>query len=295
MSENLLPFLGFVVGGFVGTFIAVAVLNSLCRVFQLWRTLPERTVIVFTNFGKVIGEVNEPGLFFPVIHFGPKALLLPFFGKAYTVTTALQQSYLRNQLVNSEEGAPMGVGVWYEMYVQNATAFLFQNSDPVGSLRANVATAVSRQLSNLKLETLLEDRDALSSKVREEVSPTSLKWGFQLGSTYIRKVAFRDKGMTAEIERKVVNRLRQVTAAMRQNGDNQVALIHSDADKRASEKLGQAQAVRPQVVGVALAEVQKNAGVADALFKLLEIKATMKSPGKVLISPASSVGLLLQG
>jgi len=158
-----------------------------------------------------------------------------------------------------------------------------------------VATAVSRQLSNLKLETLLEDRDALSSKVREEVSPTSLKWGFQLGSTYIRKVAFRDKGMIAQIELKVVNRLRQVTAAMRQNGDNQVALIHSDADKKASEKLGQAQAVRPQVVGGALADIQKNPAVADALFRLLDIKATMKSTGKVLISPSSTVGLLLQG
>jgi regulator of protease activity HflC (stomatin/prohibitin superfamily) len=291
----MIAFLASTAFGFIATFIAVGIFIALGRVFQFWRTLPERTVVVYTYFGKVIGEVSEPGMFFPVFHFGLKAVLLPFFGKAYTVTTALQQSYLRNQLVNSEEGAPMGVGVWYEMYVQNSAAFLFQNSDPVGSLRANVATAVSRQLSNLKLETLLEDRDALSSKVREEVSPTSLKWGFQLGSTYIRKVAFRDKGMIAQIELKVVNRLRQVTAAMRQNGDNQVALIHSDADKRASEKLGQAQAVRPHVVGAALAEVQKSPAVADALFRLLDIKATMKSTGKVLIAPASSVGLLLQG
>ena len=290
----MVPFLASVAFGFIGTFVAVGVFVALGRMFLLWRTLPERTVIVYTYFGKVIGEVSEPGMFFPIFHFGIKALLLPFFGRAYAVNTALQQSYLRNQLVNSEEGAPMGVGVWYEMYVQNPTAFLFQNSDPVGSLRANVATAVSRQLSNLKLETLLEDRDALSSKVREEVSPTSLKWGFQLGSTYIRKVAFRDRGMIAQIELKVVNRLRQVTAAMRQNGDNQVALIHSDADKRASEKLGQAQAVRPQVVGAALAEVQKDPAVADALFKLLDIKATLKSPGKVVISPAGAVGLLLQ-
>ncbi|HEY1793642.1 MAG TPA: SPFH domain-containing protein [Opitutaceae bacterium] len=280
--------------GFAGTFVAVGIFIAFGRIFQFWRILPERTVIVYTNFGKVIGEVGEPGMFFPILHFGPKAFLLPFFGRAYTVTNSLQQSYLRNQLVNSEEGAPMGVGVWYEMYVQNSSAFLFQNSDPIGSLRANVATAVSRQLSNLKLETLLEDRDALSSKVREEVSPVSLKWGFQLGSTYIRKVAFRDRGMIAQIELKVVNRLRQVTAAMRQNGDNQVALIHSDADKKASEKLGQAQAVRPQVVGTVLADVQKNPDVADALFKLLDIKATLKSPGKVLIAPGNSVGLLLQ-
>ena len=65
--------------------------------------------------------------------------------------------------------------------------------------KANVATAVVKQLSNLRLEVLLENRDALSRKVREEVSPTSSQWGFNLGSTYIRKVAFRDKGMIAEM------------------------------------------------------------------------------------------------
>ena len=133
----MVTFIVSVALGFIITFFAVGLFIGLGRVFQFWRILPERTVIVYTNFGKVIGEVSEPGMFFPVFHFGPKAILLPLFGRAYTVTTALQQSYLRNQLVNSEEGAPMGVGVWYEMYVQNCTAYLFQNSDPVGSLRAN--------------------------------------------------------------------------------------------------------------------------------------------------------------
>ena len=49
----------------------------------------------------VVGQVEEPGLFFPIAHFGPQALLFPFFGKAYTVRTQIHQAYLRNQLVNS--------------------------------------------------------------------------------------------------------------------------------------------------------------------------------------------------
>jgi regulator of protease activity HflC (stomatin/prohibitin superfamily) len=287
-------FLTAAAAGFILTWPAIALLNGIGRLFQLWRTLPECTVLVYTLFGKVIGEVREPGLFFPLAHFGPRALLLPIFGKTYQVSTALSQSYLRNQLVNSEEGAPMGVGIWYEKFVKTPTAFLFQNSDPAGSLRANVATAVSKQLSNLKLEILLEDRDALSQRVREEVSPASTKWGYQLGSTYIRKVAFRDQGMILEIERKVVNRLRQVTAAMKQDGENKVALIHSDADKQASQRLGEAQAVRPRVVGKALAEVQKNPEVAAALFRLLDIQSTMKSPGKITLTANGSAGVLLQ-
>src|SRR6478752_4628912 len=266
--------MNFLISVFVGiplTFFFTFILIGIGNMFQLWRVLPERTVIVYTFFGKVVGQVEEPGLFFPIAHFGPQALLFPFFGKAYTVRTQIHQAYLRNQLVNSEEGAPMGVGIWFEMFVTNPKAFLFQNSDPVGSLKANVATAVVKQLSNLRLEVLLENRDALSRKVREEVSPTSIQWGFNLGSTYIRKVAFRDAGMINEIQRKVVNRLRQVTAAMRQAGDNEVAIIHSEADKKASQRLGQAQAVRPQVIGGALAQIQKTPEVATALFALLDI------------------------
>jgi regulator of protease activity HflC (stomatin/prohibitin superfamily) len=288
--------MNFFVSTFLGvalTFIFIPLLTALGRALELWRVLPERTVLVYTFFGKVVGKVEEPGLFFPLLHFGPKALLFPLFGKAYTVSTQLFQSYLRNQLVNSEEGAPMGVGVWFEMYVNDPEAFLFRNSSPMGSLNANVATAVVKQLSNLKLDVLLEDRDALSRKVREEVSPTSSQWGFALGSTYIRKVAFRDQGMIAEIQRKVVNRLRQVTAAMKQAGDNTVAIIHSEADKQASQRLGQAQAVRPEVVGRALASIQSEPEVSLALFRLLDITATLKSSGKIILTDSPTTGLIL--
>jgi regulator of protease activity HflC (stomatin/prohibitin superfamily) len=287
-----MPFLISLTIGFFATFVGTSILVALGRLFQLWRMLPERTVIVYTFFGKVVGQVEEPGLFFPIAHFGPKALLFPFFGKAYTVNTSFHQAYLRNQLVNSEEGAPMGVGIWFEMFVNNPKAYLFQNSDPLGSLKANVATAIVKQLSNLKLDVLLENRDALSRKVREEVSPTSTQWGFSLGSTYIRKVAFRDQGMINEIQRKVVNRLRQVTAAMRQAGENEVAIIHSEAEKKASQRLGQAQAVRPQVIGGALAMIQKQPEVAAALFTLLDLQATLKSPGKITLSSSDSSILL---
>jgi regulator of protease activity HflC (stomatin/prohibitin superfamily) len=276
-----------IVIGFLFALVGVPLLAALGSGFQFWKVLPERTVLVYTLFGKVIGEAREAGLYFPILLFGPRALLLPFFGKTYSVSTAVQQSYLRNQLVNSEEGAPMGVGIWFEMYVSDPEAFLFRNSDPRGSLAANVATAVVRQLSNLRLEVLLENRDALSKKVREEVSPTSTQWGFHLGSTYIRKVAFRDRGMINEIQRKVVNRLRQVTAAMKQAGENEVALIHSSADMRASQRLGEAQAVRPQVVGKVLADIQKTPEVSECLFKLLDIQSTLKSTGKILIAPGA--------
>src|SRR6476659_6538377 len=107
---NFISFVISIFAGVVLTFVGAAFVVAFGRIFQLWRVLPERTVIVYTFFGKVVGQVDEPGLFFPIAHFGPKALLFPFFGRAYVVRTYFQQAYLRNQLVNSEEGAPMGVG-----------------------------------------------------------------------------------------------------------------------------------------------------------------------------------------
>ena len=279
--------------GFALSFLVVPLVFFLGSLFQLWRTLPEKTVLVYTLFGKEIGQVGEPGLYIPLALFGPRALLVPFFGKCYEVDTRLSQSYIRNQLVNSEEGAPMGVGIWYEMYVNNPGNFLFKNANPHASLAANVATAVIKQLSNLKLDRLLEDRNALSQKVREEVTPTSIQWGFRLGSTYIRKVAFRDQGMKAGIELKVVNRLRQVTAGMKQDGENQVAIIRSKADQDASQRLGEAAAVRPKLIGEVLAEVRQQPEVAEALFDLLDLNATLKSPGKTIIVPRAGAPVIL--
>jgi regulator of protease activity HflC (stomatin/prohibitin superfamily) len=276
--------------GALATIILVPMVFSLGLALQLWRVVHERTVQVYTLFGKVIGSIDRPGVNIPLLRFGPKVFLVPLFGKVYTVDTRIAQHYLRDQLVNSEEGAPMGVGIWYERIVTNPESYLFKNSDPEGSLAANVANAVLKQLSNLKLDVLLEDRDALSRKVREEVSPTSQEWGFTLGSTYIRKVAFRDSGMIREIERKVVNRLRQVTASMRQDGDNQVAIIRSQAEKEAAQRLGRAQAERPRIVGEALSTIRQNPEVADALFHLLDLQATLRSTGSVTLVPKDDRG-----
>lgn len=277
-------------------FFSLPVLLGLGRLLGFWVPLPERQTRVYTLFGKVIGAIAEPGLNFPIVRLGPKVLLVPFFGKTYPVETSLKQTYVRNQMVNSEEGAPMGVGIWYESFVADPEAYLFRNSNPEGSLRANVATAVVKRLSNLRLDILLEDRHALSRTVREEVVPASRQWGFALGSTYIRKVSFRDVNMIHEIERKVVNRLCQVTAALRQDGENQVAIIRSQASREAAAEQGRAAAMRPRIVGQVLAEIGQDPEIQETLFAVLEIEAARKNPNltladrqlRIILNPAAT-------
>ena len=69
-------------------------------------------------------------------------------------------------------------------------------------------------------------------------SPLSEKWGYKLGSVYIRKVAFTDRSMVENITEKVVKQLVQVTSAMRQDGENRVGLIQSETAKKVSQRPG---------------------------------------------------------
>lgn len=260
---------------------------TLARIFCLYAIVGECETQVFTLFGKVIGSLDTPGLHFPIRDFGPKALLLPLFGKRYRVSTALRQHYLRGQMVNSEEGTPMGVGIWYEMQVNDPVPYLFNNTNPEGSLEANVASSTISTLSNLEMEKMLEDRHSLSRTVRATVSPLSEKWGYRLGSVYIRKVAFTDQGMVDNITEKVVKRLVQVTSAMKQDGENRVGLIRSQTANKVSQKMAEAAAARPRIVGETLNTLgREDADILETVLEVMETEKLLESGASVELLPA---------
>jgi regulator of protease activity HflC (stomatin/prohibitin superfamily) len=213
---------------------------------------------------------------------------VPFFGKVHTLDLRLDQRYLRSRAVNSEEGTPVGIGVWYEMRVSNPVAYLFENTDPEGSLMANVTNTTVRSLSNMPLDSMMQNRHHMSREVRTEVSPKSESWGYSLGSVYIRKVHFRDAAMIHQIEQKVINRLRQVTSAIRQAGDNQVDIIKSKAEREASIEFAKAQAVRPRLVGEALREIGQDREVIETLFAVLETQEIVAGGSEIILMPTGA-------
>jgi hypothetical protein len=182
----------------------------------------------------------------------------------------------------------MGVGIWYEMYISDPVSYLFKNADPRGSLSANVSNAVVRSLSNLPLDKMLVDRHSMSRTVREEVTPRSHEWGYKLGSVYIRKVHFRDVGMIQQIEAKVVNRLRQVTSSIKQDGTNQVNIITSTAERQAAIEFAKAGAIRPRIVGQALKSITEDKEVAEAMFEILETQKILDGKGQLTLVPAGN-------
>jgi regulator of protease activity HflC (stomatin/prohibitin superfamily) len=270
---------------FVGLFVLGPMISALCRALGFYTIVQERQCKVYVLFGKVALILNEPGLHFLWLKLGWKAPLIGWLGRCHVLDLRLDQEYLRSQPVNSEEGAPMGIGIWYEMFVSDPVSYLFKNADPRGSLSANVSNSTVRCLSNMKLEAMLENRHAMSQTVRAEVSPKSHEWGYQLGSIYIRKVHFRDANMIKQIEEKVVNRLRQVTSAIKQDGVNQVSIITSSAERLAAKELAKAAAMRPRIVGAGLQEISRDPEIARATFDILEAQKMLEGEADITLIP----------
>ena len=273
---------------FIGMFIVVPIIFGFMRAFGFYTIVEEGRCHVYVLFGKVLAVLDEPGIYFLWLKLGPYGLIVNWLGKCHVLDLRLDQTYLRSQPVNSEEGAPMGIGIWYEMFISDPVAYLFKNADPRGSLSANVSSATVRTLSNLPLGQMLEDRHPMSQAVRTEVSPKSNEWGYKLGSIYIRKVHFRDTGMIRQIEAKVVNRLRQVTSAIKQDGANQVSIITSTAERQAAIEFAKAAAMRPRIVGEALQKISTDREILDAMFEILEMQSIVEGQARVTFVPQRS-------
>jgi regulator of protease activity HflC (stomatin/prohibitin superfamily) len=266
----------------------VPMLLALLQMFGVYTTVDEGRCHVYVLFGKVVAVIDEPGLHILLFKLGLRAPFVRWMGHRYILDMRIDQQYLRIQPVNSEEGAPMGIGIWYEMFISDPVAFLFKNADPRGSLAANVSNSTVRCLSNLKLADMLQNRHAMSQTVRGEVSPQSHEWGYKLGSVYIRKVHFRDAEMIRQIEEKVVNRLRQVTSSIKQEGANQVSIITSTAERQAAIEFAKAAAMRPRIVGEALNQVAADPDVEEAMFEILEIQKIVESKARITLVPQNS-------
>ncbi len=125
----------------------------------------------------------------------------------------------------------------------------------------------------------------MSQTVRAEVSPRSHEWGYRLGSVYIRKVHFRDATMIKQIEEKVVNRLRQVTSTIKQDGANQVSIITNTAERQAAIEFAKAAATRPRIVGAGLQEIARDREIFRALFDVLETQTLLQGEADLTLVP----------
>jgi len=136
-----------------------------CYINGQWVDADSGKTIDVTNpaTGEVLGTISEPGLHFLWAKLGIKAALIPLFGKVHHVDLRLDQEYLRSQPVNSEEGAPMGIGIWYEMTI----------ADP-GALSLHYRGSVRRRAGCARDQSRLASRTGdIARKGRNRLLDTS--------------------------------------------------------------------------------------------------------------------------
>ena len=270
-------------------------IRGLGSTIGLYAIIGEKQARVYVLFGDIVGIIDKPGFHFLWAELGWRAIFVNWLGRSYNRKLGLDQEYLRSIPVNSEEGTPMGIGVWCEMFISDPVAHIFKNVDPQGSLSANVKNATIKHLSNLPLLEMLVNRHGMSQAVREEVSPESNQWGYKLGSVYIRKVHFRDDEMVKQIEGKVVNRLRQVTSAIKQDGLNQVNIIKSKAEQEASVAFAQAASMRPKIVSETIRQISIDGDVLSTMFDILEYQRIIDGNNNLTLVPeGTGSGMLTQ-
>jgi hypothetical protein len=91
--------------------------------------------------------------------------------------------------------------------------------------------------------------------------------------------------MTQQIQAKVVNRLRQVTSAIKQDGANQVSIISSTAERQAAIEFAKAAAMRPEIVGAALEKISKDPEISNTMFEILETQNIIDGKSEITLVP----------
>jgi hypothetical protein len=83
----------------------------------------------------------------------------------------------------------------------------------------------------------------------------------------------------------VVNRLRQVTSAIKQDGANQVSIITSTAERQAAIEFAKAAAMRPRIVGAGLQAITRDAEISRAMFNILEAQQLLQGEADITLVP----------
>ena len=82
---------------FAGAFIAEPVFLALSRIFGIYAVVQERTARVYMLFGKVVGILDEPGLYFLPGKLGASAFVVNLLGNCYVLDLRLDQEYLASR------------------------------------------------------------------------------------------------------------------------------------------------------------------------------------------------------
>jgi hypothetical protein len=103
---NIPGFLIAAIATFVVCLIAEPIIQWLMRFFGVYAIVEEGTCHVYVLFGRVMGVLHEPGLYFLWLRWGPLAFIVNWFGKRSILDMRLDQRYVRSQPSTRKKARP---------------------------------------------------------------------------------------------------------------------------------------------------------------------------------------------
>jgi regulator of protease activity HflC (stomatin/prohibitin superfamily) len=204
MIELLIP------SFFIAVFLIIILALSLFIVNQ-W----EKAVII--RFGRIV-DVIEPG-----IH-----LRIPIIDSVRKVDMRTQTIDLMGQSAITKDNISVGIDAVVFMMIENAERVITQITNYRDAVSKYAQTAIRNIIGQYNLDDLLESREEIALKLKEEIDKLSKNWGID-----ITRAGLQDISLPADMKR-------AFAVQAEAERESRAILIKADAELSASVKLAEA-------------------------------------------------------
>ena len=204
MIELLIP------SFFIAVFLIIILALSMFIVNQ-W----EKAVII--RFGRIV-DVVEPGLH----------LRIPVLDSVRKVDMRTQTVDLMGQSAITKDNISVGIDAVVFMMIENAERVITQITNYRDAVSKYAQTAIRNIIGQYNLDDLLESREEIALKLKEEIDKLSKNWGID-----ISRAGLQDISLPADMKRAFAVQAEAEREA-------RAILIKADAELSASTKLAAA-------------------------------------------------------
>jgi len=201
----------FLLSTIIVIIVVAILLASSVYIVNQW----EKAVIL--RFGKIVNIV-EPGLNFRV----------PFIDVVRRVDMRTQTVDLKGQSAITKDNISVGVDAVVFMTIENPERVITRIINFRDAVSKYAQTAIRNIVGQYNLDDLLESREEIAIKLKEEIDKLSKEWGID-----IARAGLQDISLPADMKR-------AFAVQAEAERESRAILIKSDAELKASSKLAEA-------------------------------------------------------
>ena len=244
--------------------------------FLTWRKAtvvvhPEESVLRL-GFGRCLEEMKQPGL-----HWRP-SLLVPGY-RVVRVSRQVDHQLVRDVHANDAAGTTLRIDVWFDYKVVDAKKSVFAVEDWKTALEQLVPHVVMAHTGNVRLETLLAERDSVAQAALREVQAEAARWGVAVESLFLQDVRVLPE-ISRQLFSRVAAQIERKKAQLEEEGRIAIQSLEAQTEVRIAELHARAKSMHPQAVARAYRGLATNPRVMNGYRELHQL--SLLQPGRVV-------------